>query len=68
MNLYSFAINKKKKMNHKLTYIKPEITFTVLEIEYSIAAGSASVLATDENFQIFEDWTEEPDVSRTIDW
>ena len=55
-------------MNHKLTYIKPEITFTVLEIEYSIAAGSASVLATDENFQIFEDWTEEPDVSRTIDW
>lgn len=55
-------------MNHKLTYTKPEITITVLEIEYSIAAGSASVLATDEHFQIYEDWAEEPDVSRTIDW
>lgn len=55
-------------MNQKLTYIKPEITITVLEIEYSIAAGSASVLATDEHFQIHEDWVDEPDVTRTIDW
>jgi len=44
------------------------ITVNIIELEYAIAAGSATVLADDGNFQMFEDWQEEEDVRRTIDW
>lgn len=55
-------------MNGKLPYEKPTVTVTILEIEYALAAGSAQVLADDGNMKIFEDWEDEPDVYRTIDW
>ncbi|WP_160068799.1 hypothetical protein [Sphingobacterium bovisgrunnientis] len=53
---------------NKLQYIRPDISFTLLEIECALSAGSARVLATDDNFFIHEDWVEEPTVERTIDW
>jgi len=55
-------------MKTKTPYVKPIVTVTIIEIEYALAAGSATVLADDGNFQMFEDWEEEQDVSRTIDW
>lgn len=55
-------------MNRKNIYIKPTASVTIFEIEYSIAAGSAQVLADDHNMQLYEEWEEEPDAYRTIDW
>lgn len=55
-------------MNRKNIYIKPRATVTILEIENALAAGSARILADDDNFRLYEDWTEQEEVSRTIDW
>lgn len=55
-------------MTSKFPYVTPTITVNIIELEYAIAAGSATVLADDGNFQMFEDWQEEEDVRRTIDW
>lgn len=55
-------------MKSKLSYEKPLATVTILEIEYALAAGSAQVLADDSNMRLFEEWEEEADVYKTIDW
>jgi len=55
-------------MKSKLSYEKPLATVTILEIEYALAAGSAQVLADDRNMRLFEEWEEEADVYKTIDW
>lgn len=55
-------------MNGKFFYEKPQATVTVLEIEHTLAAGSAQVLTTDGNMKLYEDWEDEPDVYKTIDW
>ncbi|MGN0002367.1 MAG: hypothetical protein ACI35V_02930 [Sphingobacterium composti] len=55
-------------MKNKIRYIKPVIEVISIEIECALANHSARVLGTDDNFQIHEDWIDEPTVERTIDW
>ncbi|MCS3556141.1 MULTISPECIES: hypothetical protein [unclassified Sphingobacterium] len=52
----------------KKNYIQPRIEAEVIEIEYSIAAGSAAQTSTQsESGSIGESWQVE-DSSRSIDW
>lgn len=51
----------------KRYYQKPIITVTDIEIECALASGSARVLATDDDFNLYEEWVEEEE-RRTIDW
>lgn len=55
-------------MNKKSPYTKPIITVSLLEIESALAAGSARVLGPDDNFFMHEEWVDEPEAERTIDW
>lgn len=55
-------------MKNKARYSKPRIEVISIEIECALANYSARVIETDDNFQIHEDWVDEPTVERTIDW
>ncbi|MCA5006183.1 hypothetical protein [Sphingobacterium bovistauri] len=55
-------------MNIKRPYIKPLIMLNVIELECGIASGSAQVLVDDTNMDLFEEWNQEEDERRIIDW
>ncbi|WP_118195470.1 hypothetical protein [Albibacterium indicum] len=49
-------------------YLSPDIQVINLELEHSIAAGSAEVTPTNMNGTILEEWEEDPDDNRTFEW
>lgn len=55
-------------MKMKFSYVKPIVTVTIIEIEYALASGSARASAENSSFQIFEEWEQEENVKKTIDW
>lgn len=57
-------------MNHptKRLYEPLSLTVSHIDIEHSIAAGSASVTPISQNQQVMEQWEEDPTDNRTIVW
>lgn len=51
-----------------MRYIAPLITVLEIELESGICAGSATVRPHNPNNQIIEEWEEEEEPSRSIDW
>ncbi len=49
-------------------YSMPRIEVIVVEAENGIAVGSARVQPYNSNYEIFEEWDEEPKTDRAIDW
>ncbi len=57
-------------MNHptKRLYEPLSLTVSHIDIEHSIAAGSATVTPISQNQQVMEQWEEDPTDNRTIVW
>ena len=56
------------KENLKQEYSAPALDVLWLEMELGIAAGSAKVLPPNSGGQVQEEWTQDPDDNRTIEW
>lgn len=54
--------------SRKRPYVSPDVKVLDIELEHSIAAGSAEVTPTNINGTIMEEWEEDPDDNRTFDW
>lgn len=67
MNLL-LNIPERGQHNGKRPYESPEIKMISIELEHSIAAGSAMVKPENMNNQVMEEWEEDPDDYRTIEW
>lgn len=52
----------------KRPYESLSLTVLQIEIEQSIAAGSANVTPINSNQQVMEEWEEDPTDNRTIVW
>ncbi|WP_166333120.1 hypothetical protein [Sphingobacterium chungjuense] len=52
----------------KRPYESLSLTISQIEIEHSIAAGSATVNPVNQNQQVMEQWEEDPTDNRTIVW
>lgn len=51
-----------------LPYKSPIMDMLYLELEQGIATGSATVVPTDSNGIVQEEWQVDPDDNRTINW
>jgi len=49
-------------------YESPEIRVINVELEHSIAAGSAKISPKNSSGQVFESWQEDVDDTRTVEW
>jgi len=68
MNRIFKEINE-DKAREKQPYESPKIEVLCVELEHSIAAGSAKISPHDsENNKIFEQWEEDVDDVRTVEW
>lgn len=56
------------KENVKQEYSAPALDVLWLEMEQGIAAGSAKVVPPNSGGQVQEEWTQDPDDNRTIEW
>ncbi|AQX51235.1 MULTISPECIES: hypothetical protein [Elizabethkingia] len=56
------------KENLKQEYSAPALDVLWLEMEQGIAAGSARVVPPNSGGQVQEEWTQDPDDNRTIEW
>lgn len=57
------------KMNDKrLPYIAPTLEIVQIELECSIAAGSAMVRPKGSNFEVYQEWEEEDLGERSINF
>ncbi len=56
------------KENLKQEYSAPALDVLWLEMEQGIAAGSAKVVPPNNGGQVQEEWTQDPDDNRTIEW
>ncbi|AIL45523.1 hypothetical protein HZP84_02435 [Elizabethkingia anophelis] len=56
------------KENLKQEYSAPALDVLWLEMEQGIAAGSAKVVPPNSGGQVQEEWTQDPDDNRTIEW
>lgn len=64
-----FNFSQASELEQKLPYEAPEITVLSVELEHSIAAGSALVMPENHlNNQVLEEWYVDPDEERTINW
>ncbi|MCL1654390.1 Uncharacterised protein [Elizabethkingia miricola] len=52
----------------KQEYVTPKVGSFLIEMEQGIAAGSARVLPPNSGGQVQEEWTQDPDDNRTIEW
>ncbi|HFK5511009.1 TPA: hypothetical protein ACGZ9U_001927 [Elizabethkingia anophelis] len=52
----------------KQEYVTPSVGSFLIEMEHGIAAGSARVLPPNSGGQVQEEWTQDPDDNRTIEW
>ncbi|TYO88066.1 hypothetical protein LX74_03428 [Elizabethkingia miricola] len=52
----------------KQEYITPRVGSFLIEMEQGIATGSARVLPPNSGGQVQEEWTQDPDDNRTIEW
>ena len=50
------------------TYTSPTLSFSFIEMENGIAAGSAKVIPSDNGGKVQEEWQSGTDDNRTIDW
>lgn len=67
--VYNYTNTKYLKiMELRNNYLKPTIKSYDINIECSIANHSASALAMDEEYKIYENWIEDQNVESTIDW
>ena len=57
-----------KEFIMKKVYNPPSLTILYLKMEQTIAAGSAIVVAPDEQNQIFEEWQIGADLEKSIEW
>lgn len=55
-------------MNRKVPYEKPQISLHVIDLECGIATGSAQVLADDSQMDMYEEWNQDDDQRKIIDW
>lgn len=60
--------NSNDQPKNKRPYESPEIQLVCVELEHSIAAGSAAINPHDMNNQVLEEWEVDPDDNRTINW
>ncbi|MCL1672830.1 hypothetical protein [Elizabethkingia ursingii] len=56
------------KENLKQEYSAPALDVLWLEMEQGISAGSAKVVPPNSGGQVQEEWTQDPDDNRTIEW
>lgn len=56
------------KENLKQEYSAPALDVLWLEMEQGIAAGLAKVVPPNSGGQVQEEWTQDPDDNRTIEW
>lgn len=56
------------KENLKQEYSAPALDVLWLEMEQGIAAGSAKVVPPNSGGQVQEEWTQDSDDNRTIEW
>ena len=52
----------------KQEYVTPRVGSILIEMEDGIAAGSDRVLPPNSGGQVQEEWTQDPDDNRTIEW
>ncbi len=52
----------------KQEYVTPKVGSFLIEMEQGIAAGSARVLPPNSGGQVQEEWGQDPDDNRTIEW
>lgn len=52
----------------KKKYLSPTLEVSMIETEEGFAAGSAFVRPQDPNGVVQEEWEEDDDVNKTIDW
>ncbi|AKH95239.1 hypothetical protein [Elizabethkingia anophelis] len=52
----------------KQEYVTPRVGSFLIEMEHGIAAGSARVLPPNSGGQVQEEWIQDPDDNRTIEW
>ncbi|MGJ1235840.1 hypothetical protein ACR78I_12970 [Sphingobacterium multivorum] len=52
----------------KKNYVSPQIAELTIYLESGLAAGSAQVQPQNSNGQVFEQWTQDDDDNRTLDW
>ncbi len=55
-------------MKHKKEYTAPQLEINFVGMEESIAAGSANIVPTDLNQQVYEQWDTKPEVTEEIIW
>ncbi|AIL45656.1 hypothetical protein HZP39_02910 [Elizabethkingia anophelis] len=56
------------KTDCRETYTSPTLSFSFIEMENGIAAGSAKVIPSDNGGKVQEEWQSGTDDNRTIDW
>ncbi|MHC8949420.1 hypothetical protein [Sphingobacterium hungaricum] len=54
--------------NDLLPYKSPTMDISLVELEQGIATGSATVVPTDSNGVVHEEWKIDSDDNRTINW
>ncbi|HFK5571596.1 hypothetical protein [Elizabethkingia meningoseptica] len=52
----------------KKEYTAPQLEINFVGMEESIAAGSANIVPTDLNQQVYEQWDTKPEVTEEIIW
>ncbi|MDX8572265.1 hypothetical protein OZ666_11275 [Elizabethkingia sp. HX QKY] len=52
----------------KQEYVTPKVGSFLIEMEQGIATGSARVLPPNSGGQVQEEWIQDPDDNRTIEW
>lgn len=58
----------KDKVRVRRVYETPEIKVICVELEHSIAAGSAKISPKNSSGQVYERWEEDIDDTRTLEW
>ncbi|PUB34426.1 hypothetical protein C8J95_10290 [Elizabethkingia sp. YR214] len=56
------------KTDCRENYASPTLSFSFIEMENGIAAGSAKVIPPDASGKVQEEWENGTDDNRTIDW
>lgn len=56
------------KMVNKKAYLPPSFAIGSVELEQSVAAGSANTVPTDAGNNINKEWSVDANESKTIDW
>ncbi len=52
----------------KKKYSSPTVSVVKIHMEADIAVGSAKLYPYNNNGEIYEEWDQEPDDNRNIDW